>query len=91
MFRHELNKLINLNHPRTILIYLFQYLLDMLISIVITQRVHQILELSLINAARMVAVKDFKGLAEDFDLLLGEWFLFLFVFPFLLWLADNGY
>lgn len=39
----------------------------------------------------MVAVKDFKGLAEDFDLLLGEWFLFLFVFPFLLWLADNGY
>ncbi len=36
----------------------------------------------------MVAVKDFEGLAEDFDLLLGEGFLFLFVLLFLR-LADN--
>jgi hypothetical protein len=36
----------------------------------------------------MIAVKDLKGLAEDFDLLLGEGFLFLFVL-FLLWLVEE--
>jgi hypothetical protein len=87
MFRHKLNKLVDFNDPWPILIYFFQYFLDMFISIVISQGIHEWLEFSLVDATRVIAVEDLKGLTEDFDLLLREGFLFLFVL-LLLWLTN---
>jgi hypothetical protein len=88
MFWHELNKLVDFNDPWSVLIDLFQNFFDLLIRVIVAQRVHQRLELSFIDATWMVAVKNLKGLAEDFDLLLSEGFLFFFVL-FLLWLAQE--